>query len=194
MQRTAETSPEPWTRRCPEVISVPTIWTAVWLLILACMATACAKPPAGPAFEPAPPPPDHRGRLYVYRSDQPGSLASVRITIDGLEVGRFRNNEYETLELSTGQHHLRAGMRGFGLLAWGWNSHRFRLGPGESVYLKISVRLNEHSTPGTRDLEIAGRASGAASENVFILRQSAEEALADLITTTRLPRSRTAAD
>lgn len=191
MRRPNGTTPDPWTKRHRDLIPVPAIWTAVCLVVLVCIATACTKPPAGPPFEPAPPPPDHRGRLYLYRSDQPGSLASVRVTIDGLEVGRFRNNEYETLELSTGEHHLRAGMRGFGLLAWGWNNHRFPLGPGDTVYLRISVRLTEHSAPQARDLEIAGRLGGAASENVFILRVSAEEALSDLALTTRLPRPAT---
>jgi hypothetical protein len=167
---------------------------AATLFVLACIATACAKAPLGPTFEKAPPPPDHRARLYVYRSDQPGSLASIRITVDGLEVGRFRNNEYETLELPTGSHHLRAGLRGFGLLAWGWNSHRFRLAPGETTYLKISVRLTEHSAPESRNAEIPGRSSGAVSENVFIIRQSAQEALAALEMTTRLARPEAAVD
>lgn len=167
----------------------------LYLLVLACVTSACAKSPLGPPFQPAPSPGDHRARLYIYRSDQPGSLASVRITVDGLEIGRFRNDQYETLELPTGEHHLRAGMRGFGLLAWGWNKHRFRLGPGETLYLKLSVRLTEHpAAPPARDLEIAGRPSGAASENVFILRVSAEEALSDLMLTTRLPRPKAAED
>ncbi len=191
MRRPNGTTPDAWTKRHRDLMPVPGIWTAVYLVVLVCIATACTKPPSGPPFESAPPPPDHAGRLYLYRSDQPGSLASVRVTIDGLEVGRFRNNEYETLELSIGEHHLRAGMRGFGLLAWGWNNHRFPLGPGDTVYLRISVRLTEHSAPQGRDLEIAGRPGGAASENVFILRVSAEEALSDLALTTRLPRPET---
>jgi hypothetical protein len=193
MRRPNGTTPDPWTRRHHDLIPVPAIRTLVTLLVLV-LTTACAKPPLGPPFEPAPVPPDHRGRVYIYRSDQPGSLATVRITIDGLEIGRFQNNEYETRELSTGGHQLRAGMRGFGLLAWGWNNHRFRLGPGETVYLKISVRLTEHSAPPARDLEIAGRPTGGASENVYLIRVSAKEALSDLAITTRLSRPETVGD
>jgi hypothetical protein len=127
--------------------------------------------------------------VYIYRTDERASLASVRITIDGLELARFRNSEYETLELPAGRHHLQAGMRGFGLVAWGWNNHRFRLRPGETVYLKISVRLTERMAPGASSIEIAGRPSGVASENVFITPRSATEALRDLEVTTRLARS-----
>lgn len=183
------TTPEHRFGRHAELISVPAIRAVLYLLCLVCLAAGCAKSPHGPPFEPAPPPPDHRGRVYLYRADDRGSLASVRITIDGLEVGRFRNNEYETLELPAGTHHLRAGLRGFGLLAWGWNDHRFRLKPGETAYLEISVRLTARSAPDVPGLEIPGRQSGAASENVFIVPRSAKEALPDLEVATRLARS-----
>ena len=78
--------------------------------------------------------------LYLYRADDRGSLATVRVTLDGRLVGSLQNREYETIELHAGTHHLRAGMRGFAFLAWGWNDHRFRVKPGETVYLEISVR------------------------------------------------------
>ena len=184
----SETTPDPRAGRPSAHNSAAAVRVAVSLFVLALISAACAKAPLGPPFENAPPPPDHRARLYVYRSDQPGSLATIRITLNGLEVGRFRNNEYTAIELPTGSHHLRAGLRGFGLLAWGWNSHRFRLAPGETAYLKISVRLAEHGAPESRNSEIAGRSSRAVSENVFIIRQSAEAALSDLETTTRLAR------
>ena len=184
------TTPDPRREPGPGHISAAAVWVfAVSLFVLALIAAGCAKAPLGPPFEKAPPPPDHLGRLYVYRSDQPGSLASIRITVNGLEIGRFRNNEYDAIELPTGSHHLRAALRGFGLLAWGWNSHRFLLAPGETAYLEISVRLAEHGPPAARHSEIPGRSSsGAVSENVFIIRQSAEAALSDLETTTRLAR------
>jgi len=175
--------------RRPERSPIAVVRAAVCLLLLTGLATACPKSPLGPPFEPAPRPPNNRGRVYVYRVDERGSLATVRITLDGREVGRFRNNEYETLELPAGGHHLRAGLRGFGLVAWGWNNHKFRLPPGETVYLKLSVRLTERSAPDAKPLEIGGRPSGAASENVFIIPRSAAEALSELETTTRLARS-----
>jgi len=157
----------------------------IGLLILTLFAGGCAGAPTGPPFQNPEPPPDHRARLVLYRTDQQGSLASVKITIDGRELGRFRNQEYETMLLTPGTHILRAGLRGFGLLAWGWNSHRFRLNPGETTYLEISVRLAARDAPDTRELDIAGRGSGAASENVFIVPKPAQEALAELATTTR---------
>jgi hypothetical protein len=81
---------------------------------------------------------------------------------------------------------LRASLRGFGLVSWGWNSHRFRANAGEITYLEISVRLDAREAPASRDLEIAGRQAGAASENVFIVPKSAHTALDDLQSTTRL--------
>jgi hypothetical protein len=160
-------------------------WAAA-LLLFALIACGCAQAPTGPPFTPPEPAPDHRARLVLYRTDQPGSLASVKITIDGLDFGRFRNHEYETTLMTPGTHMLRAGLRGFGLLAWGWNAHRFRLDPGETTYLQISVRLAARDAPDTRDLDIAGRPSGAVSENVFIVPKSAQAALDDLGSTTRL--------
>jgi len=173
----------------------PTVRAWPTLLFLVGFAAACAKPAVGPPFEIAPPPPDYRGRVYLYRADQPGSLAAVRITIDRQDVsGRIRNGEYETLELPTGTHRLRAGLRGFGLLAWGWNNHQFRLGPGETIYIKLSVQLTAQPAPTARGVEIAGRPSGTASENVFIIRQSADDALSGLKSTTRMVRPESTTD
>ena len=112
----------------------------------------------------------------------------------GREFGRFRNNEYETTLLSPGTHILRAGLRGFGLLAWGWNSHRFRLNPGETTYLEVSVRLAIRDEPEARGIEIAGRPDGTASENVFIVPKSAQTAIQSLEITTRLSSSETNAN
>jgi hypothetical protein len=163
-------------------------------LVLMMMASGCARAPLGPPFDRAPLPPEHRARIYLYRTDDRSSLATVRVTIDGQEVGRFRDHEYETLELAAGQHHLRAGMRGFGFIAWGWNEQTIHIRPGETVYFMISVRLAAQSTSTAREIDIAGRPSGAASENVFVLPRSAAEALSDLDTTTRLTRSGSKAD
>lgn len=175
--------------------TLPTVRTWIYLLSLLAFAAACAKPTSlGPPFEPISPPPDHLARVYLYRADKPSSLATVRLSIDGRDVGRIRNNEYEALVLQPGSHHLRAGLRGFGLFAWGWNNHPLRLRPGETVYLKISVRLTAQPAPNVRGIEIAGRPSGAASENVFIIRQSADDALSVLRATTRMTRPEPTSD
>jgi hypothetical protein len=147
---------------------------------------ACSSTPKGPPFAAAAPPAENRARVYVYRIDDRNSLATVRVTIDGQALGTLRNLEYETIELAAGTHQLRAGMRGFAWMAWGWNEHRFLAKPGDTLYLELSVRLAENPSPGTRELEIAGRAGGGASENIFILRQSESEARARLTETTRI--------
>ncbi len=159
---------------------------------LALVLLACSSAPVGPAFEAARPPPPHRARLYVYRADEQVSLATIRLELDGRPVGRLGHGEYETFELSAGPHRLRAGLRGALLLAWGWNEHPLRLAPGETAYLRISVRLSEHEAPptaaGSSTLDIAGRSQGVASENVFIELRPEYAALEELRSTThRVP-------
>lgn len=158
---------------------------ALFTLILL-LGSGCASAPLGPPFERAPSPPESRARLYLFRVDERPSLATVRVTVDGQQIGSFRNGEYETLELSAGSHHLRAGMRSLALVAWGWNEQRIRFKPGETVFVQLSVRLTEHEQPATGALEIGGRDSGSASENVFIQIQPERDALPLIVTTTRL--------
>ena len=157
-----------------------------FLLTTAGLLAACARPPTGPAFAPAASPPEHRARLYLYRADGRSSYSQVRITVDDREIGRFRDAEYETLEISAGTHQLRAGLRSLGWAAWGWNEQAIRMKPGETVFVEISVRLTQHEIPGGRDLDIAGRTRGGASENVYLQRRPEKEALERMTTTTRL--------
>lgn len=164
------------------LLVLPLLLLAPLLLLL----TACTKAPAGPPFTRAADPPEHRGRLYLYRTDERSSASRVRIEVNGLEIGTFRDREYETLELPAGTHHVRAGMRSLGLVAWGWNDQRIRLKPGETVFVEISVRLMARETPGGRGLEIAGRPEASASENVFLQQRAASEALSRIAATTRL--------
>jgi hypothetical protein len=145
----------------------------------------CAGTPLGPPFHVPEDPPRHRARLILYRADGQASLASVQITIDGRDLGRLRNHEYEMILLDPGSHLIRAGLRGFAFLAWGWNTHRIRLKPGETSYLEVSARLSATAAPATRELEIGGRPSGTASENVFLIRRSAADARPRLEKTTR---------
>ncbi|MBC8186964.1 MAG: hypothetical protein H8E78_01985 [Proteobacteria bacterium] len=170
-------------------------WAAAALLLFAALFSGCtgAVSSALP-FQPLDPPPDHRARLVLYRADKLASLASTRITLDGRELGRFSNHEYESILLTPGTHVIRAGLRGFGFLAWGWNSLRFRVVEGETTYLEISVRLAGRNNPAGRELEIAGRPSGVASANVFIALRSAKIALPRLERTTRLSRTKTHPD
>lgn len=158
----------------------------VLVTLMLLLVSACASAPLGPPFERAPFPSESRARLYLFRVDERPSLATVRVTIDGREIGSFRNGEYETLELSAGSHHVRAGMRSIALVAWGWNEQRVRFAPGETLFVHLSVRLTEREQPTAAGLEIAGRQSGSASENVYLQIQPERDAVAMLETTTRL--------
>lgn len=151
----------------------------------------CAGAPSGPAFQWAPTPPEHRGRVYLYRTDTRNSMAVVQASIGGQSIGTFRNHEYETLELPAGSHRLRAGMRGLGFLTLGWNEHRFRLKAGEIVFLHLDVRIDGGTgveLMGPRELEIGGRSDHRVTENVFIGEQTRSDAISNLEISTRLGR------
>ena len=94
-----------------------------------------------------------------------------------------------TFEVDPGPHRLDFRQRGLAFASWGWNRQRIRADSGETIYLEISVRMSAQPMAGSgRDLQIAGRDLGAASENVFLQRRgesAAREALAG--TTLRAP-------
>jgi hypothetical protein len=175
----AETTRRPWHRPPNELVLC--IITALVVTTL-----GCARAPIGPAFEAASAPAPHRGRLYLYRADSRNSFSQVSVRVGGLQVGRFRDAEYETLELPAGLHNIRAGLRSLAGVAWGWNEQEIHLKPGESVFVEISVRLTERPQTGGRSLDIAGRTGGVASENVYLQRRSEKDALDRVQLTTRL--------
>lgn len=116
-------------------------------------------------------------------------MAVVKISIDGREIGTFRNGEYETLEVAPGAHRVRAGMRGLAFITMGWNEHGLDVKPGEVVYLQIQIRVDsqEGSPLGTPSgLEIGGRSDHRVSENVFLIERSRAEAIGDLQASTRI--------
>lgn len=153
---------------------------------LAAIGLACAPRALGPAFARAPEPTPERARLYVYRLDPRASISPVRLRIDGRPIGVLHHGEYETVELPTGMHQIEAGVRSVAFVAWGWNDLGLHIGPGETAWLKISVRLTERAQPAPRDLEIAGRTGGAVSENVYLQPMGEAEAIRELAGTTRL--------
>ena len=155
--------------------------TALTTMIL----VGCASPPTGPPFAAAPAPAPDRARLYVYRMDPRASVSPVRLQIDGQPVGTLADGEYAAIELTPGVHRLEAGVRSVTFVAWGWNDLRLHIAPGETAYLKVSVRLTERAQPAGRALDIAGRAGGAVSENVYLQPLGEAEALRDLADTTR---------
>ena len=158
------------------------------LLAALALASGCATTPsAGPAFAASPEPSPGHARLYVFRIDPQSSLSSVELAIDGQQRNHLRDGEYATFELAAGSHRVDLRQRGLAFVSWGWNGERIRMQPGETVYLEVSVRLSAQPMPGSgtgRDLEIAGRGSGAASENVFLQHRGKVEALDRLAGTT----------
>ena len=149
----------------------------------------CATAAPGPPFEWAAEPPNHRGRIYLYRAETRTSLATVKASINGRDVGTFRDGQYETFEISAGGHRLKAAMRGVGFFNLGWNEHTFRVKPGETVFLHLEVRLDGGAAgplEGPRALDIGGRSDDSISENVFIGERSRAEAAPALETSTRL--------
>jgi len=166
----------------------PKTWPfALGLVLFAILGCATASP--GPAFEWAAEPPSHRGRVYLYRADTRTSLATVKASINGRDIGTYRDGEYETFEISAGGHRLRASMRGVGFFNLGWNEHTFRVKPGETVFLHLEVRIDGGAQPpleGPRALEIGGRSDNSISENVFIGERSRADATPDLEASTRL--------
>lgn len=154
--------------------------------VLAAILVACSTHPMGLPFTEALPPGPEHARIYVYRLDPLVSVSPIRLTVDGRPFGVLRHGEYERIDLPPGLHDIKAGIRSVAFVTWGWNDVRLHVGPGETAYLKISARLTERSQPAGRALDIAGRTSGAVSENVFLQPMGASEARADLAGTTRM--------
>jgi hypothetical protein len=152
-----------------------------WLHTLAAFVSlsACATTGApGPTFTAAPEPSPGRARLYVFRIDPQPSLSTVELAIDEKAEGHLRHGEYATFELAAGSHRIDLRQRGLAFLSWGWNGQQLRARAGETIYLEVSVRISAQPLPGSgRDLEIAGRDGGAASENVFLQHRGKAQAL-----------------
>lgn len=146
---------------------------------------ACASAPRGPGFARADAPPADLARLYVYRGDPRPSFARVRLELDDQALGDLRDGEYTTLLVAPGPHLLEAGLRSAAFVAWGWNDQRLRLAPGETRYVRVSVRVQGREHPPASGLEIGGRPTGTSSENVYLQIRSESDALRELAETTR---------
>lgn len=159
---------------------------ALLALLLASICAGCATPPTpGPAFAAAPDPAPGHARIYLFRVDPQHSLSRVDIGIDGEQRGHLGNDEYVTFELAPGPHRLDFRQRGLAFASWGWNHQHLVARAGETIYLEISVRISAQPAPGdSRDLEIPGRSSGSASENVFVQHRSQADAIPLLADTT----------
>lgn len=156
------------------------------LAVVLLFASACTTTPTpGPGFLAAPEPEPGHARLYVFRVDPQHSLSTVEVAVDRRSQGRLRNGEYLTLVLDAGSHRVDFRQRGLAFASWGWNGQTIRARAGETIYLEVSVRISAQPAPGSgRDLEIAGRGSGSASENVFVQHRTRDVALEHLAQTT----------
>ena len=67
----------------------------------------------------------------------------------------------------------------------GWNEQRVFVEAGNITFVQLFVRLTDRPQPGGRDLDIAGRQSGTASENVYLQIQPEHDAIQRLRETTR---------
>lgn len=156
-------------------------WTALGAVtaLVAIVAGCAGEGPSGPPFEAAAEPSPGHVRLYVFRIDPQHSLSTVELSIDRRKRGRLRNGEYATFELPAGVHRVDVRQRGFAFASWGWNGTTIRAKDGETVYLEVSVRISGQGLPAGsgHDLEIGGRGSGSASENVFLQRHGDREGL-----------------
>ncbi|MEZ4332030.1 MAG: DUF2846 domain-containing protein [Myxococcota bacterium] len=158
---------------------------ALGILALGLLAGCASDPATGPAFVAATQPPEGHARVFVFRIDPQHSLSNVDLALDERDAGRLRNREYVAFDLLPGIHRLDFRQRGLAFASWGWNRQQLRLHAGETVYLEISVRMSAQPLPGAgQDLEIQGRTSGSASENVFIQRRTEVDALPILADTT----------
>lgn len=171
----------------PAPVRGSTIRTAAGIVVtLLSLLTGCASDPAkGPAFVAATEPPEGHASVFVFRVDPQHSLSTVDLALDERDAGRLRNHEYVRFDLTPGIHRLDFRQRGLAFASWGWNRQQLRVRAGETVYLEISVRMSAQPMPGPgQDVEIQGRTSGSASENVFIQRRPAVDALPILANTT----------
>lgn len=178
--------PAPATRRRATALLGIAPRLLLTLTLISSLTVGCASDPVtGPVFVAETTAPEGHARVFVFRIDPQHSLSSVDLALDERSVGRLRNREYVRFDLLPGPHRLDFRQRGLAFASWGWNRQLLRVKAGETIYLEISVRMSAQPMPGSgQDLEIQGRPSGAASENVFIQRRSEADALPILADTT----------
>lgn len=146
------------------------------LVVLGCTTST----PTGPLFNGPREPGSGSTRVYLYRLDAHHSFSTVEIRFDGEEAFRILDEEYATFELEEGDHEVEFRLRSAFWRSWQWRKHLLRARPGETIYMKISVGIDEQEIPAGRDLEIAGRDGGTAGETVTLRLRGEREALEQL--------------
>ena len=150
-------------------------------------ASGCIHDPTvGPLYTGAAPPLPGAARVFLYRIDPHHSFSTVEIRFDNEQPLQILDEEYITAELEEGTHEIAFRLRRrLGWPSGSWRKQRIRAKDGETIFFEIAVGVTEQQTPSGRDLEIAGRATGTAGENVSVRIKSESEAL-ELIRMTHL--------
>lgn len=163
--------------------------TAVILALL--LSLGCAKPgPTGALFGGPHPPRDGTARVYLYRVDTHHSFSTVEIRFDGEMPFPILDEEYATLELEDGIHEVEFRLRNAIWGGWRWRKQVLRARPGETIYMEITVGVDERPLASEGDLAIPGRDSGTAGESVTLRLRESRAALEPLSRTHRADRAR----
>ncbi len=87
------------------------IQLALTLVLIGALA-ACATTASGPAFAPAPTPPQGSGLMYLMRSPLVGNdAAEVAFVVDGQDVAELNSKGYTWLHLPAGRHNVKTEYR-----------------------------------------------------------------------------------
>jgi hypothetical protein len=144
----------------------------------------------GPLFGGPHPPRDGTARVYLYRVDTHHSFSTVEIRFDGEKPFPILDEEYATLELEGGIHEVEFRLRNAIWGGWRWRKQILRASPGETIYMEITVGVDEQPLASEGDLAIPGRDSGTAGESVSLRLREPRVALEPLSRTHRTDRAR----
>jgi|JI10StandDraft_1071094.scaffolds.fasta_scaffold450326_2 hypothetical protein len=155
------------------------------------LSLGCAKPtPTGALFGGPHPPRDGTARVYLYRVDTHHSFSTVEIRFDDEKPFPILDEEYATLELEDGVHEVEFRLRNAIWGGWRWRKQILRASPGETIYMEITVGVDEQPLASEGDLAIPGRDSGTAGESVSLRLREPRAALEPLSRTHRTDRAR----
>lgn len=161
------------------------------IILTAFIWVGCAKPtPTGPLFGGPHPPFAETARVYLYRVDTHHSFSAVEIRFDGEDPFRVLDEEYVTIELEDGSHEVEFRLRNAIWRGWRWRKQILRARRGETIYMEISVGVDDQTVAPGKDLEIPGRESGTVGEKVSFRLRAQREALDQLSRTHLIDRAR----
>lgn len=146
------------------------------LLVLSTM--GCVHDPTiGPLYAGTEEAKPGHARIYLYRHDPHHSFSTVEVRFDQGSPLQILDEEYITVELEEGVHEVefRLRRRIWGP-RWSWRNQRIRARSGDTLFFEIAVGVTGSSTHTGREVAIAGRPVGTASESVSVEMKSEAEA------------------